>query len=387
MTSEQARNLLQRYRLGICTDEEVAALEAWIDERAENGAWGWTAAEREAYYSRLRDRLEVELELEERGPEGAVIRRMRRLWYPAVAAAVLVIVLSGWWLWRIQIRVPKPSLPASVAVSNVDSIKPPDIAKPTLVLSGGQHVLLESMQDGVVAKEGVADIKKRGESLDYRLGGGHDGATATLYNSLFNPRGSRIVHLILSDGTGVWLNAATTLRYPVAFGAERVVEVDGEAYFEVARDVARPFRVKKGEMEVQVLGTNFNVHAYSDEESVRITLLEGGVRVKTGGGVEVLSPGEAAVVAGGKIDRDPRADVAMALAWKNGLFDFNNSDIRDILRQMGRWYGIDVVYQGKVSVETYRGRISRELALGEVLKILELNNVRFKLEGKTLTVL
>jgi ferric-dicitrate binding protein FerR (iron transport regulator) len=194
--------------------------------------------------------------------------------------------------------------------------------------------------------------------------------------------------VILPDGSRVWLNAASTLRFPTAFtGNEREVALTGEAYFEVAKDNSRPFRVMAGNMQVNVLGTQFNINAYPEESAIRTSLLEGSVRITNGNVSGLLKPGQQAV-----LDREEGnikikdVDMSGIVAWKNGLFQFEGADIITIMREISRWYDVEVVYAGKVPVRRFEGKISRNVQLSDVLEILELSNVKFTLEGRKIIV-
>jgi ferric-dicitrate binding protein FerR (iron transport regulator) len=212
------------------------------------------------------------------------------------------------------------------------------------------------------------------------------------YNTLSNPRGSKVISLVLADGSKVWLNAASTLKYPTAFvGNERKVEVSGEAYFEVSHNAAMPFIVDKGETSVRVLGTHFNVNAYDDESSVNVTLLEGSVKVVKGNEDILISPGQQAEVFNNIVPSNPievhTADVDETMAWKNGLFSYKGADIETIMRQVSRWYNVDVVIEKPVK-EKFYAQVSRNTDVSNLLKMLEATKaVHFKIEGKMITVM
>jgi ferric-dicitrate binding protein FerR (iron transport regulator) len=190
----------------------------------------------------------------------------------------------------------------------------------------------------------------------------------------------------LPDGSKIWLNAASSLKFPTAFtGSQRDVELTGEAYFEVAKNPSKPFMVNVNALKVKVLGTHFNINAYSDEDDIKTTLLEGSVRLASGNSHNLLKPGEQGIVKGNNI-RVIEVDAERTAAWKNGFFDFNRASIRDIMKQLSRWYNIEVVYNGKVSDDEFMGRIERNVKLSQVLHVLELSHVHFKVEDKKITV-
>jgi len=206
------------------------------------------------------------------------------------------------------------------------------------------------------------------------------------YNTITIPRGGQY-QLTMADGSKVWLNAGTTLKFPRTFADnKRAVELSGEAYFEVAKNESAPFVVKLNNMEVQVLGTHFNVKAYPEESIIKTTLLEGKVELKAGINSTLLQPGKEGVFDAGNILVN-NANTAEAIAWKNGDFLFDKSDIKSIMQQFERWYDIDVQYEEGVPKNRFVGEFSRNLSLAASLKILELSGIHFTISGKNITVL
>jgi ferric-dicitrate binding protein FerR (iron transport regulator) len=209
---------------------------------------------------------------------------------------------------------------------------------------------------------------------------------------VFTGRGNQD-QLELSDGTIVWLNAASSIRFPISFaGSERKVEITGEAYFEVAKDAKRPFRVMvqsaQGSSEVEVLGTHFNINAYDDEEAVKTTLLEGAIKLSRKQATQLLKPGQQARYdAQSALSVNAGVDVEKVVAWKNVSFVFDHQDIRSIMRQISRWYDVDIVYQGVPTNETFSGIVSRKSDVWKVLKIMQANGVHFSIEGRKIIVL
>jgi ferric-dicitrate binding protein FerR (iron transport regulator) len=207
------------------------------------------------------------------------------------------------------------------------------------------------------------------------------------------PRGGQY-RLVLPDGSRVWLNAVSSIRFPTAFtGQERKVEISGEAYFEVVKDPSRPFRVLvrpaagNRNMEVEVLGTHFNINAYQDEPAIKTTLLEGSVKVTNGTDHTMIRPGQQTQLSINgvtKVIQD--ADVSEAVAWKEGRFQFNDTELKTIMRQVMRWYDVDLEYKGNVPDRYFTADISRNKTLSGVLTILKLSDVDFRLDGKKLTV-
>jgi transmembrane sensor len=235
-----------------------------------------------------------------------------------------------------------------------------------------------------VINQGQTIVRQKNGQLEYAVHGNSD---AVVYNTLTVPRGGQF-NIVLPDGSHVWLNAASSMRYPTAFnGGRREVELQGQGYFEVAPNARQPFFVKVNNLEVQVLGTRFDVMAYADEKSINTTLLEGLVSVKNGTTEQRLRPGQQAIVdpATGNMVVRP-ADVDQVIAWKTGFFEFDNASLGDILRQLARWYDIDVSYNQTGNERLFGGRISRSLPLSDILHMLEANGPTFLLSGRKLTV-
>ena len=260
--------------------------------------------------------------------------------------------------------------------------------KAILTLENGTKLILDSAKIGVLAKKGHIRIQKTKDGqLIYTVDKG-DRQTQNepiAWNTISTPRGGQY-QVILPDGTKVWLNAASSLKFPTAFaGDTRNVELTGEAYFEVKKNETHPFFVNVDHMQVKVLGTHFNIMAYHDEPVIKTTLLEGSVQLNEGKSSNMLKPGEQGVIKGGDI-QVAKVDVAEAIAWKNGFFEFNRASIYDIMKQISRWYDIEVVYTGTIPDDEFVGKIERNVKLSQVLHILELNHVHFKVENKKITV-
>jgi ferric-dicitrate binding protein FerR (iron transport regulator) len=306
-----------------------------------------------------------------------VLRRMRPVW---AAAAVLTAVLVTLYITRSSHPAP------SVAAAEEAPLQVrPGGNKAVLYLAGGRAITLDTADNGAIASQGsVQVIKLDSGQLAYQGGGANGEVT---FNTLATPKGGQF-RLILPDGSTVWLNAASSLRFPTAFtGRERVVELSGEAYFEIARNEKMPFRVKVKDMAVQVLGTHFNVMAYDDEASIRTTLLEGSVNVKRGTHAVELHPGQqASVHPAGNLTVLDNVDVEEIVAWKNGYFHFNRESLQGVMRQIGRWYDADITYEGNVPDREFGGKIARSSSVKDVLKILELSDVRYRIEGKKIIV-
>lgn len=308
-------------------------------------------------------------------PAEAPVKRMNRRWWTiAAAAAVTGLVITG--ILVMQSRQQKPQEVANNRMSD----KEPAQDGARLQLADGSVITLDSMSDGLITQEGNTTVKLSNGRLVYDAGN----STEVKYNTMTTPAGRKF-RLTLPDGTQVWLNAASSLRYPTAFaGDERLVEIKGEAYFEVSRDAAKPFRVKTDGQLIEVLGTRFNVNAYEDDNAVSTTLLSGSVSVKAAGNAPVLlQPAFQAVSdrSSGQTDV-AKTDTLDVMAWKEGVFRFHNTPLILIMQQLQRWY--DVRVEGEIPNMHFTGVISRNSPLTKVLHFLQFTSeeqdVRFALK-------
>lgn len=303
-----------------------------------------------------------------------------------LAASIVLVAAAGiWYSFFSSSTESKKDQPHA---STTAPISAPDANRAVITLADGRKVYLDQAADGTLAVEGDVQVRKL-ESGEIEYIGPESGQI--VYNTLYNPRGSRVINLILADGTRVWLNSESTLRYPSSFPATaRNVEVAGEAYFEVKPEKNRRFSVTyqtpAGEQQVQVLGTSFNIQAYADDPQTTATLLEGQVDI-IGAQTIRLKPGEQVVSGKGSMELVSEVNTAEVTAWKDGYFHFNSADIETILRQTARWYDIDTEYQGKIPTDRYSGKISRDVNLSDFLKMLEYSEVHFRVEGRKIIVL
>lgn len=296
------------------------------------------------------------------------------------AAAILLVLGTGIYFWTTGNK---------SNVSQVATAKPGEIAPgrdgAILTLADGSQVVLDSLGNGVIAVQNGAQAVIRNGKLEYDVTGVMP--REMVYNTIATPKG-RQFSLLLPDGSRVWLNAASSIRFPTRFiGQERCVNISGEAYFEVAKNAAMPFRVSLNNgTNIEVLGTHFNVQAYEDEHSIYTTLLEG--RVKTGG--LVLAPGQQAQMSRrnpGNVKRVSEVDIDNVMAWKNGLFNFNGASLQQVMKQLERWYNIEVVYEKGVPNIGFGGKMTKSISLNGVLIALEKSEVHFRLEGRKLIVM
>jgi hypothetical protein len=289
-----------------------------------------------------------------------------------VAAGVFGLLLCGAWLMFSQHQDKHKQVIAEAPIRDVA----PGSNKAVLTLANGKQIILDSAQGKIVQQGNLKVINLNGK-LDYE-----GKSSAVEYHTLSTPRGGQY-KLILPDGTDVWLNAASSITFPTAFtGKERNVSITGEAYFEVVHNAKQPFHVKVKTMNIEVLGTHFNVNGYGDEPYIKTTLLEGRVKINDHGKTVLLKPSEQASVSqvseGSITVTTPNIDEVMA--WKNGRFSYNNTDLKTIMRQIMRWYNVDVEYKDNIPVRYFTADISRDKNLSAILKILELSNIHFRLE-------
>lgn len=294
-----------------------------------------------------------------------------------VAATVLLLLtVGGYFLFFNEMK----KLDNTAKVEKDSEIEAPRSSRATVTLADGKVISVDSLTS--LTQNSVALIKTSDGKISYR-----GSSRELLYNTLANPRGSQVIDMTLTDGTRVWLNAGSSLTYPVSFvGHERKVRVNGEAYFEVAHDKSKPFYVTKGALQVEVLGTHFNVDAYDDEDDIKVTLLEGIVKVSGNNSSLTLQPNQQAIVTNEKAVLNADVNVEVVMAWKNGLFSFERTGIVTLMKQLARWYDVDVAYEGTVPAMEFGGELERSLNLSQVLRSLEKSKVHFRVEGRKIIV-
>ncbi|MDP4252309.1 MAG: FecR domain-containing protein [Bacteroidota bacterium] len=305
----------------------------------------------------------------------------------AAAAAVLILLFTGIYFQFFRHQDSHPALAAKAETKPLSHDALPGSNKAMLTLGDGSRLALNDSARGIIALQGSTKIQQSGKGvLTYDQTSQQP--TPTLYNTVATGRGGQF-EMKLPDGSKVWLNAASSLRFPTAFsGKSRNVVLTGEAYFEIAPDKDKPFTVETGNTKVEVLGTRFNVMAYEEEAKTKTTLLEGSVRLLSEKDTRLLRPGQQAQLdKGDAFWRITGAYGEEAIAWKNGFFQFHSDDMGTIMRQLGRWYDVDVAYAGKIPEGHFSGSISRQTLLSKVLAMLAVNDVHFRVEGKKLIVL
>ncbi|POY37925.1 hypothetical protein C3K47_05205 [Solitalea longa] len=314
------------------------------------------------------------------------VTKVKSLWKSigriAAAAIIILSVGGGIYLYQHNKKITAEDTKILAEVK-------PGSNKAILTLANGKRIALEEAKTGLLSNEGGTSVNKTSDGL-LKYNDSQNEDSPPSFNKLEIPRGGQY-QVVLSDGSKVWLNSASILIYPTSFDTkERKVELIGEAYFEIAKDKTKPFRVVSKEQTVEVLGTHFNISNYPDDMSVHTTLLEGSVRVvaKSTGSTQILKPGGQINISGNSIQIDQHADIEEVIAWKNGDFNFKGEDIKSIMRQLSRWYNIDVRYEGKVTDEVYYAKISRNKNISEVLKLLEqAEGVHFKIQERRIIVM
>lgn len=381
MNIEQIKALLQRYQSGKATLAENEIIESWYQQLITTGEWQWAKGEKEMMEQLLEARIMKQLN-EAPTQTKAPVFSLKSVWWWAAASAILVFGAIGYFILSNQ-----PVNQKEIAKTTSYDIDAPQLNRAMITLANGQKVYLDSAGNGSLAIQGNMNlVKLSGGAIAYEKKFGEHAAEME-YNVLSNPNGSKVINMLLADGSKVWLNAGSSMTYPVSFiGRERKVSVTGEAYFEISHNASMPFIVSKGSMDIRVLGTHFNVNTFEDDGTdVRITLLEGSVKINNGNTSGLLKPGQQA-----RIDKSIKimdgVNLDAVMAWKNGYFHFDNASLQNVLKEVARWYDINIVYEGKNNEREFVGEIQRDLALSEVLKILEKNKVQFKISGKTLFV-
>ncbi|MBC7688268.1 MAG: FecR domain-containing protein [Aquabacterium sp.] len=380
--------LIEKYQSGTINTNEQQHLDEWYhsfndEEPVINSRANDTPQQ-------LNERLKIRLQQTILEQKNNVIPMRRRWRLPAAAAAVALIILASATFLFFSSNYPQQQL---AAVKQVKKKPKTDFApggnKAVLTLADGSAIVLDSAVNGTISNQGKIKVVKLDNGLlAYSINGQQVTENdAAFFNTISTPRGGQY-QVTLSDGTRVWLNAASSIRFPVMFaGKERKVEKTGEAYFVVAKNKQMPFKVKANSSEIEVLGTHFNVNAYNDEAATRTTLLEGSVKIKKDNYSALLVPGQQSQVnKNGEIKVVNNADIEEVVAWKDGLFILKKADIPSVLRQIARWYDVDIVYKGNVPPGRITGDMPRNMKLSKMLEVMELVGVHFKIEDNKVLV-
>lgn len=391
MQIEEVRKLVEKYLHNTASAEETERLFLWYQSRMD-GELEWELDESEDHlkamiFSKIVNHDPVE--------KRSVFKRP--LYYLGIAAGIVLFLTTGLYFYTSQGLKQNGTSEEIVIQKNP---KPKDILpgghKAILTLGDGRKIVLDDSQSGIVINQNGIKVRRNLKGIiEYSAVNHSKGIhvdetdkTEIVYNTIETPVGGKF-QLNLADGSKVWLNSESSLRFPVVFtNNAREVELKGEAYFEVSKDVHKKFTVRSGNQSVEVLGTHFNINAYSNEPAITTTLIEGQVRVIELNTKEsqILKPGEQS-----RVDRNIRiqrpVDTQTNLAWKDGYFYFENASIETVMRQLGRWYGVTARYEGILPEHHFAGAISTNLTLLEVLEILEKSNIHFRLEGKEVVVM
>lgn len=374
MEEKRAQTLLRKYLASNCTEAEKALLESWYLQRELNDFPDLGTEER------LQDKQQLFAMLEKAHHP----KKHNLYWLKMTAAAALAAVIFGFWFSTSQ----QTTINPNARVVNKNDIAPGG-NKAVLTLANGEVIDLSSDKNGIVIHAGQLAYS---DGTEIKTNGTNASEEPAQLNTIATPVGGQY-QVILQDGTKVWLNAASSLRYPSRFNnKERNVEISGEAYFDVTHDEKRPFKVRSKGQQVEVLGTAFNIMAYDNEDMVKTTLLRGAVRVAGLGPLKAkivtLLPGQQSLLTAQQISVNNNPDLEEVVSWKNGYFKFNE-DIKNIMNKIARWYNIEVVYRPGVDLsQTFSGEVSKSRNVSVLLKVMELTgNVHFKIEERRIIVM
>ncbi len=396
--------LIIKHLNGELTPEEQAELNEWLGDSEKDKKFfeqfsdkNYVSGELDSLYAYDEEKNWEKLIRKypvQSAPVVPIVKRTGWWKYMAAAAIIIIIIGAGGYLAFFNKQSQSEQVQIEPQQQRFKNDIKPGQEGAILTLGDGSKVILDSAQNGTLAQQGNVILIKRDGQLNYE----GTGSSEISYNTMTTPRG-RQYSVMLADGSKVWLNAASSITYPTAFkGNERKVIISGEAYFEIAHNANMPFIVEKGDMNVKVLGTHFNVNAYDDELTIRTTLIEGSVQVGRSGlptpglptgqaGSRFLTPGQQAQVDRSNEISVVNADLEEVIAWKNGYFNFRNSTIESIMRQVERWYDVDVEYEGKPA-RLFNGEVPRSVNASTLFRILESTGwVHFKIDGKKVTVM
>lgn len=386
MDKKEFLKLVSKYNQGLATEEEIAFLNAYdgLFDSQEDILDQLSPADKDQLKASMHAHITGHIQTEAQQVNRSAGWKGRWL----AAALVLVSCTIGYVLYKSSYR---DDTVQPVLISQKAEVISPGSNQAILTLSNGDKIALNDRANGVVHKEsGLLITKNEDGQLQYEMAAEAEVAI----NTLTTPRGGQY-QLILADGTKVWLNADSKIIYPTQFGSEeRKVEVLGEAYFEVAKNAAKPFKVVSKNQVIEVLGTHFNVNNYQDEAVAKTTLLEGSVKISSvvNGVVDrssskVLQPGEQANLVPGRSNITvTNSDLEAAIAWKNGYFRFNRTDMQSMMRQVARWYDVEVEYRGKISSDLFGGSLRRSDNIQEVIRILQLSKINVVVNGKKIII-
>lgn len=379
LTREKLESLAEKWSNGTISEQEKQTFIDWFNEFGNEELHLERDPERNQPF--LKMEMWQAIQAQTNGKTKKAIRFWPRI---AVAVAILTVSITG----VIYYNNKNGTAPSTVSKT---STPPHDIIAPvanraTINLPEGKTIYLDEAGNGTLATINNVRVNKLPNGqLTYEGSAGK-----LVYNTLINPKGSKVINVVLSDGTKVWLNCGSSLRYPVAFvGKDRSVDISGEGYFEVTEDAQRPFKVNRESTEITVLGTHFNVNAYEDELNLKATLLQGSVKVteNKSGHSKILTPGQQVQVRGTDIRLNTEVDVQQVTAWKSGLFSFRSAEFSEVMRELARWYDLEVVYEGGVPKGRIRGEISKDLSLSQIMTGLGMSRIKYQIKDKEIRIL
>jgi transmembrane sensor len=394
------QNLLEKYLKGTCTAEEMKLLESWHLEELRQNAQHIEPEELLEAEKRLSAKMRfrpakssiAKTVIANRIGAGIGIPKTYSSKRILKVAAILILLTSLAYFF-FKPTPPQPTRPLLITTNKIV----PGKSKAILYLADGSRIALDDSAKGKLARQGDAVVSKENSNgISYQQNGFQAQKTngiqdsKVLLNTLVVPLGATY-KLVLADGSKVWLNSGSSLKFPVSFSSpRRKVELLGEAYFEVAKNAKLPFVVKTAIQDVLVTGTHFNVMAYPEDRLTTTTLFEGQVHIVNGQDRKVLKPGQQSQIRTGEsnISIEKAADLEAALAWKNGYFMSAHENLKSIMNKIARWYNVEVEYQGDFSNKYFSGTISKQEDFKEVLNIIQLtNSVQFKIVGRRITVM
>jgi len=374
--NKQILEILTKYQNSTCSDAELKLLEEWYHQLNISNQ---TINNQPTNDKEVVIFTEIMLkEFREKVGKGVKIIPFYRqpIFRMVAAASVLFVIFFGTYFY-----LTKPSSETLVNQSIVKKdVIAPSSSKATITLANGQIVELDAIGSGtLVASQGEVNVMKTEDGQIVYKGTSKE----ITYNTLYNPRGSKVISLRLNDGSIVWLNSQSSIRYPVAFvGDERQVEITGEAYFEVAKNLTKKFIVVSNGLNIEVLGTHFNVNSYNENKNIKVTLLEGSVKIIKGGGTCILKPGQQAQVAN-EIQVLNGANIESVMAWKNGFFSFSGTSVEELMNILGRWYNVEIVFNKSIPNRQFGGHIATSANLSQVIKVLNESELKCALiDGK-----
>lgn len=367
-----------KYLLGTLTDVERQELDAILDEDPIRRQ----RFDQRTSSHRLQQNLQTYLDIQK--AQRIPVRTLRRYLPYAAAAVIIAIITLALYIHR---RQPQQQLQQSDPIIAMQHDFQPGSNRAMLTLADGTTIDLDAAKNGMISSQNNAQIFKT-DSGRIAYNTNKTKAATLAYNIVSTPRGGTY-QVTLPDGSTAWLNAASSIRFPTSFANKREVQTTGEVYFDIASDAAKPFYVSSGAISIQVLGTEFDIQHYNNEPSARVTLVTGAIKVQAGRHDRVLTgQQQAKLTPETPITVIDNPDISQAIAWKTGFFRFKNADIRSIMREVERWYDVDVEYQVTDNAATYGGRISRGLPLSQLLRLLQGNNIHhYKMEGRKLIIL